>query len=206
MDIVTREKLLDKLYRLDEPYKWIRKDKDLRKERTFERILEGIKKEVKGLGFVGFDNPDTPIRSILSEEGRIRLVERLISSAIEGEFPFYIVLTLNKISFDRIIRYTVLRAKISQHFDVIYFNWNPDDLEKAVKRRLEVGGWQYDSKVVQLVCGLAKTPRAAICLVGKLTQPITEEEFLVRFSKEGLLPAFNYYCLLYTSPSPRDRG
>ena len=60
-----------------------------------------------------------------------------------------------------------------------------------------------DSKLDLVVAGT----KDAVLMVESEASGLTEEEMLnaVKFGHEGFVPVIEMICLLYTSPSPRDR-
>ena len=75
-------------------------------------------------------------------------------------------------------------------------------LIRAVQRRLN-GIFEAGAAVIP--CRQIQTPHA-VGIIGRDPCTLTYEKVLVRFANTAPAMGHGYICLLYTSPSPRDRG
>lgn len=179
-------------------YSWMTRDRNIRYEKTKVSIESAIRANaIKNDGVAVIDDID--LGPNVTREGIINFITYILNKGINNELEYFIVMTMNTETYRFLMRDELFRSKISQHFHVIQLVWSNEELIKAVKRRLGILEWTIDSNVLKLIAQVAKTPRSASIMAGKVKEK-DERKFIVEYAKRGLYRAYEYYIKKLVQP------
>ena len=202
--VMKKNKLIGLILERGQIYREIGEDVELKDEETIRNILDNMIKKVNNIikqaknndesppPFIALDNPDIPLGSNVTEEAAYRFTWRLLEEATFGRLP-YLVVTLNEFTyrkFEEERKHSL--AKISQHFDIIFLEWNSDDLERAIRTRLpRIYLTISRRKLAREVAEVARAPRSAIFLFARAL--VKRKSPIDLIIEDGIKDAFDQY-------------
>lgn len=193
--VMRNEGLVEDILERGQIYSGIVEDIELKNEETIRKLLNNIINQARKAEspFIALDNPDIPVGSNVTENAAYRFTWRLLEEATFGRLP-YLVVTLNEFTFRKFIderKHSI--GKIAQHFDIIFLEWDAEDLAMAIRARLPPNYYQTrkQRELLEEAAKVARTPRSALFLfIQAVCDKRSPTDLIVDY---GIKEAFNEY-------------